>query len=140
MTNMHSAHWITRSAVVVALAAALAGCAGSAPAPVDPNAGALPNTPAASPDILAAVANARVAIVTYMVESPGTVVPQLVDLADYGYDNSLTASTLTVFSQALSLEAKYCIEVKKGAVGYVYKAVGNDADVIPGTCTKDTDY
>jgi len=139
MTNMRSAHWITRSVLVVTLAAALAGCAPSAPAPVDPNAGALPNTPAASADIVAGLANARIAVVTYMVESPGTVVPQVAQLADYGYDNTLTNAAITVYSQELSLEAAYCLEAKTAA-GFVYKAVGNDGPVIPGTCTKDTDY
>ena len=138
MTNMHSALRITRSVVVVVLAAALAGCAASAPAPVDPNAGAKPNTPAANAGIVAALASARVAVVTYMVESPGTVVPQVADLADYGYDNTLTDATITVYSQELSLEAKYCLEASRA--GYVYKAVGNNGPVIPGTCSKGTDY
>ena len=138
MTNMRTAHWLARSLVVTALAVALAGCAASDPAPVDPNAGAVPNTPPASASIVAALASARVAVVTYMVESPGTVVPQVADLADYGYDNTLTDATITVYSQELSIEAKYCLEATRA--GYVYKAVGNDGDVIPGTCTKDTDY
>jgi len=138
MTNMRTAHWLARSLVVTALAVALAGRAASDPAPVDPNAGAVPNTPPASASIVAALASARVAVVTYMVESPGTVVPQVADLADYGYDNTLTDATITVYSQELSIEAKYCLEATRA--GYVYKAVGNDGDVIPGTCTKDTDY
>jgi len=139
MWSMRPARWFTRSVVVLALAATLAGCAASEPEVVDENAGAVPGTPAASQDIIAALANARIAVLTYMVGSPGKVVPQVADLADYGYDNTLTTAAITVYSQELSLEAAYCLEAKTGA-GFVYKAVGDDGPVIPGTCTLDTDY
>ena len=155
---MRTAQWVTRSIVVAVIVAALSGCSALEPAKLvvtfpgtagstDATPGSIPDQAADAPppseDVKVAISDSVIAVSTFMVAQPGVAIPQPDGLADYGLDLSSNSTTVTIFSEELSVN--YCIQGET-PVGTTYKfvseyvAVNGVSPIVAGSCTAGTDY
>ena len=155
---MRTAQWVTRYIVVAAIVAALSGCSALEPAKLvvtfpgttgstDAGQGSVSDPAADAPppseDVKVAISDSVIAVATFMVAQPGVAIPQPDGLADYGLDLSSNSTTVTIFSEELSVS--YCIQGETPA-GTTYKfvseyvAVNGVSPIVAGSCTAGTDY